>query len=527
MTPDDAILFSAAPPPAMAGSPAGQASLRPVDAVLRPSQRRFILILALFTLASVGVYLLASARTAGFGFPLDDAWIHQTYARNLALHGEWAFISGQPSVGSTAPLWSGLLAAGHAFGLGPYLWTYLLGGLLLLALALVGAWAFERFCPGFPGWAPRAAALLLFEWHLVWAAVSGMETLLLALLALAGLGWLAGASPRTARSWAGFGLLVGLIAWVRPDGVTLLGPAFFVLALAERDRYARVRGAAGVLAGFLTLFAPYLLFNRLLAGSWWPNTFYAKQAEYAALLAAPLWLRYARQWQPLLQGVGAVLLPGFLLYAWGAARRRSWGALAGTLWVAGYLALYAWRLPVAYQHGRYLMPVVPVFSLMGLAGLAGWSQISSSVLVRRVASRAWALAAGAVLVLYWASGAAAYAGDVAFIESEMVKTARWVATHTPASARVAAHDIGALGYFAPRPLLDLAGLVSPEVIPFIRDEARLEDYLNQQGAEYLVTFPGWYPQLSQAAEPLYHSGGSYAPRAGGENLVVFRWGRKP
>ena len=42
---------------------------------------------------------------------------------------------------------------------------------------------------------------------------------------------------------------------------------------------------------------------------------------------------------------------------------------------------------------------------------------------------------------------------------------------------------------------DLAGLISPEVIPFIRDEARLFNWLQTQGAHYLVTFPGWYPQL--------------------------------
>src|SRR5512138_2254022 len=53
----------------------------------------------------VGVYVITSARTFRIGYPLDDAWIHQTYARNLALHGEWAFIPGRPSAGSTSPLW--------------------------------------------------------------------------------------------------------------------------------------------------------------------------------------------------------------------------------------------------------------------------------------------------------------------------------------------------------------------------------------------------------------------------------------
>ncbi len=51
-------------------------------------------LLALLTALSVTGYLLASAMLYRLGFPLDDAWIHQTYARNLALHGEWAFLPG-------------------------------------------------------------------------------------------------------------------------------------------------------------------------------------------------------------------------------------------------------------------------------------------------------------------------------------------------------------------------------------------------------------------------------------------------
>ncbi|HET7144352.1 MAG TPA: hypothetical protein VFI68_10065, partial [Anaerolineales bacterium] len=58
------------------------------------------------------IYLLTSQAAYGIGFPLDDSWIHQTYARNLALRAEWAFRPGTPSAGSTAPLWSVLLAIG-------------------------------------------------------------------------------------------------------------------------------------------------------------------------------------------------------------------------------------------------------------------------------------------------------------------------------------------------------------------------------------------------------------------------------
>ena len=54
----------------------------------------------LLALLLVTIYVLA----AGGSFPLDDSWIHQTYGRNLALNGEWAFLPGKPSAASTSPL---------------------------------------------------------------------------------------------------------------------------------------------------------------------------------------------------------------------------------------------------------------------------------------------------------------------------------------------------------------------------------------------------------------------------------------
>jgi hypothetical protein len=142
-----------------------------------------------------------------------------------------------------------------------------------------------------------------------------------------------------------------------------------------------------------------------------------------------------------------------------------------------------------------------------------------------VASRVWVLAAVLVTLIFTAIGAQAYTRDVQIIESEMVATARWIEANTDSRALVAAHDIGALGYYSHRALLDLAGLVTPEVIPFIRDEARLETWLDASGADYLMTFPGWYPALVQKAGGglRYQTGAPYSPAAGGENMAVYAW----
>ena len=484
------------------------------------------LVLALLLAAtSLGSYLGFSARLVGPGFPLDDAWIHQTYARNFGELGEWSFVAGQPSAGSTAPLWSAWLGLGYALGkltgipLAPYPWAYLTGWLLLAGVGLAGGRLLDALLPG-RIWAARlAGAALILEWHVVWAAGSGMETLVSAMIAL----WVLGSLARKERGWVRLGFMIGLGVWVRPDSLTLLGPALLVLWFVEPDYSARLRAMGRLLAGFALTFGPYLLFNVALAGSWWPNTFYAKQAEYASHQAIPLWRRYLSQLGLPLVGVGVLLLPGFLALLWEGLQKRRWAVLGGVAWFLGYLFLYAWRLPVTYQHGRYILPAMTVYFVLGLAGLAMLVRVDEISGLRRVLGRVWVLAAALVLAGFWLQGAQAYARDVAVIETEMVATAEWVNMNTPPDARIAAHDIGALGYFARRPLLDLAGLISPEVIPFIRDETRLARYLDEQAAAYLVTFPGWYPDLVSGRELLYTSAGSFSPVQGGENMNVYRW----
>ena len=476
--------------------------------------------LAILSLVAFAGYLISSGLTYGIGFPLDDAWIHQTYARNLGQMGEWAFIPGQPSAGSTSPLWSGLLAVGYLLRLGPYLWTYLLGWITLFGIAATGTWIYPRLSLKNKHWLLPVGLILIFEWHLAWAAASGMETSLFAWICLLVLACLLAER----RNWFLIGALIGVSIWARPDGLTLLGPAIMTGLFNARGNRQRFHNMVAILVGFVVLFGPYLFWNRALSGAWWPNTFYAKQAEYAVELAEPLWKRILDEALLPNVGVGVLLLPGFIYSSYMTLRNQQWGAFAATLWAGGYLILYALRLPVTYQHGRYVMPMMPVYFIWGFAGTASLIRVSSLKLWQRVLSRAWVVSIALVCMAFWFQGARAYSRDVAFIESEMVAAARWVASNTQEDALVAAHDIGALGYFGGRKLLDMAGLVSPEVIPFIRDETMLTKWLDSEKADYLVTFPSWYPDLTRGLQPIFRTGGRYSQAFDGENMAIYRWG---
>lgn len=480
--------------------------------------RRSLVLGAAITAA--GLYLIQSQRWIGFGFPLDDSWIHQTYARNFALDGVWAFHRQEPSSGSTAPAWTLILSLGYLLGIQPEVWSYALGTMLLVLTAgLASAWFLKRGVDR-SLWGVALAVLLIAEWHLVWAALSGMETIASAAVVVLVLSLV---EDERVSAWT-VGTLIGLGIWIRPDVVSLFLPVLWVIYFRRTEGIrSKVGEIVRAVAATLLVMIPYFLLNYSQSGSIWPSTYYAKQAEYALLRDTPILPRLAGLIRAPLVGLGAVMVPGFLFAAVRDLRERQWWRLAPLVWAAAFVVLYALRLPVTYQHGRYLMPVIPVLSILGMEGMQA---LVSSWLDSRwgwVVARSWQITAGIVTAVFLFLGSQAYARDVAIIQTEMVAAARWISSHTEPKALIAAHDIGALGYYGDRRILDLAGLIDPEVIPILRNETALSTYLDEKGADYLMTFPDWYPSLTSKAAILFKTDAPFSPRAGGENMAVYRW----
>ena len=474
------------------------------------------LVIAVVALIAVGFYLLVSASVFRIGFPLDDAWIHLTYARNFAEHGEWAFRLGERSAGSTSPLWTALLSIGFILRLAPYIWTFFLGWVVL---SLVGIQAENIACRTIDAYKPRLPWVGLFfvlAWHLTWSAVSGMETLLHGFLVLAVLGALLEGS----RRYLTLGLLAGLSIWVRPDGLTLLGPILFTAILNESSWPSRGQAIVKTLIGFGSLFVPYLLFNLALSGNPLPNTFYAKQAEYQMFwLTKPLLERITEYLWPILASPFIVLVPGVILWFITNIRNKNWGAISGVIWLIGYIAIYFTRLP-AYQHGRYIIPALPMLYLWGMLGLVEF--VTSTKSNKRVVFL-WQALTVTLCFVFGFLAARQNAYDVYWIESEMVVTAQWVQKNVLPDALLAVHDIGALGYFVPNPILDLAGLITPVVVPFIRDENRLAEYLAANSVDYVIVFVSDYPNLTSQRTPVFVAGLEYDPVGIEYDMQVYKW----
>ena len=98
-----------------------------------PSRARWGLLLG-GAAACLG-YLAVERWTLGgrLGWPLDDSWIHLQFARNLAAGRGLAYNSGELVTGSTAPLWTALLALLAYLPGSPLAWAQLAGALLYVA----------------------------------------------------------------------------------------------------------------------------------------------------------------------------------------------------------------------------------------------------------------------------------------------------------------------------------------------------------------------------------------------------------
>jgi hypothetical protein len=510
--------------------------------------RRDVLIGMLAVLGVFG-YVMASAVIHKVGFPLDDAWIHQTYARNLARRGEWAFVPGEPSAASTSPLYTLLLAVGYFLHVPFFLWTFALGALALAGAGMIGQRLGTILFPDLAQAGLWTGLAMVVMWHLVWAASSGMETMLFCTLSLAvvWVGWRELAvDPQTdaPRNTFGRGVALGLVGaaltLTRPEGAGLVGLTGIFVVLARpyggyRNNWRLyLTWAGGAALGWLIGVLPYLVLNYHLAHTLLPNTSAAKQAENAPARRLPLLERYGRLLLPLAAGGQLLLLPGVVMTLYDLVRRARrdrravlfWLPLA---WAVTLLSAYALRLPAPYQHGRYVIPILPHLLLYGVGGTVALVRAGRRSPVKRVLSRSLALSVILITLGFWGIGAQQYGQDVRIINTEMVDTARWVEQNLPPDELLAVHDIGALGYYAPRPILDLAGLVSPEVVPIIRDPEALMRLMCQRHVRYLMVLPNQRPAPEDdprlGPKPVFQTNAPYSPAAGGGNMTIYglRW----
>jgi len=405
---------------------------------------------------------------------IDDAFITFRYARNLVAGAGFVYNLGEHVLGTTTPLYTGLLAGLAALTRTQnYPWLALLVNSLADALTGLLLVALGRALTGRRAVGLAAAALWAVAPMSVTFAIGGMETSVFILL-LTFTAW-AYVTGRT-RSAA---VAAALLLLTRPDGALLVAPMMLDLLV----RRGRARTFPWAEAGlFLAVLAPWVIFATVYFGSPIPHSLAAKTLAYhlqPAEAAVRLLQHYGtpffenaalgRLW-PL---AGVVLYLALNLIGGLAMLRRQPRAWLVVVYPWLYGLVFAAANPLIFRW--YLAPPLPFYFLGILAGL---SKVISDIAraVRRRPNDHWAqgalagpvLAALALSLNAWTlhpdHGPQLPAPQMAWHLLELYYTRigqDLAAQITPATV-VAAGDVGALGYYSNARILDTVGLMSPQ-----------------------------------------------------------------
>lgn len=448
-------------------------------------------------LAAIAVLLAAGAAVgrALRRVALDDPYVTYRYTDNLLAGLGPVYNPGERVLSTTAFGYGLVLAAVHAllpwFALPPTSNTLSALGLAALALATYLLCARHgRPTAGF------GAGLLVLASPLLLASF-GLETCLF----LGVVGWSALAFDAR-RPLAG-ALLAALATALRADGALAFAVLWFCASAAQRAPLIAPALAYAAVA------VPYEALLALLFGSPVPTTLRAKIAQ--ATIAG---------WSDYLGGLRELVAERLAL------TRLYWAAVPLGLAGLGAAALRWWALPlvlwglvqaVTYQllgvasYTWYYAPLVPGTALLVALGAEELARLA----VRRV--RGTALAATVLSLVLLAPLGAAQLRAVRQLHASVPepralayqRAGEWLAANAGPTDRVAVMEVGIMGYYAGRPMVDLLGLIRPETIDALRREDFFWTIADSQADWVVLT--GKNPLWFQFAQPDHWFFQYYAP----------------
>lgn len=429
---------------------------------------------------AVGLVALMGA-TLFFGLrqhpsPFDDAYITYRYARNIALGRGFVYNVGQPVLGTTTPVYT-LLLAGLSF-----IWPDLPRlshsiGVLAWMLCVPVIYGIGR-ARGRQRVGMAAAAFVAL--NPLFLGVLGMETTLYVLLALSTFYLYLKEQP----IWAA--LCAGLTFLARWDGILVVGVLLFAEMLKNKGRFLRTGLACAV------IIIPWLVYSYVTFGSILPNTFFAKVGQgwnqglggaeigpfergLVVIAASAYGENRLFLLLPFLAGAGS--LSAFY------RKVKWWPLLLWTMtYIGGFVALGVLRF------GWYYPPLVPTFALLTAEGIEAVAQ-SISLHLTRTAGRVAVMIALCALCLVpnvdWLVKSQRTGIDAH--SATYLEVARWLQTQTPPDSSVALLEIGIIGFYSDRTVVDTMGLVSPEMVGHLGNWFQtLQFAINHYWPEYVV-----------------------------------------
>ncbi len=461
-----------------------------------PEWLPILLSLVIISLLLSSVYQASVAISHGsLIYALDDAYIHLSIARNLALNHVWGISSTVPASASSSPMWVLLLSALSLLPFDGALIPLILN--FILALLFV-ATVFALAKPFLPNPWLRAGATLLLGFGLPVSALvlSGMENLLHCLLALVFVTLLA-LAPRTdvsAKRLLSFALFGLVMALVRYESMFLfvLPAAWGVFRKQPLLMAPFIGGVVGiVLFGLLSVRVgmPFIPNSLLLKSDLASNGgFFGAMVERIVTNVTPS-PRLPSANYSVLAAAMAMVVTCF------AAPKVRLVAAAVLLAIGLHVAFASVRQ--FYRYESYLIAAAGMVVLIACASaLRNW----------RIAQGLAAILFAAALIARGSYGTQLTPLAVQNVYDQQYQMSQFLARHYEGKT-VALNDIGACSYYTNCRIIDLYGLADQAVAIGKRDgtfnTAKMEETLRSGNVDVAILYPGWFRAFGGLPMPYY------------------------
>ena len=478
----------------------------------------FYALIILLPIAAAFYYGYSAFRENGFlSFPLDDSWIHLTFARNLAEYFSFSYFKNEAvTAGSTSPLYTMIVAIGFFFTDNEMILSYILG-VSFFALASLYFYKLNLneykneiiVCLLF-------SLVFIFDYWIVFISLSGMETTLFIFMLILG-----AYLYKTGRIIP-LGIVMGLILWTRPDGIAFIAAIiidiiynrYFIKDKTKKLSYSskEIYTAAAI---FLILAGLYFGMNLYLSGTILPNTYKAKVYTNIGMDQRITYLNNV--WSYFTVDTYKLLMAGFILsfliFIKKVFKREHSSDSVYIFFIIFFLFIHVMKIPAFTRFGRYLMPLIPFFILVSLSGYKEiFGMLSGYFKKIPVFRYVMILVFGVIVsfsVYYFQLYKSIVSSEDRYIYNRQVKTAKWLKENTENSDVIAAHDIGAIGYYSDRKIVDVAGLITPELGDHLSDENYsdyMTKYMEDKGVTYTAFLREWYVIKNQ--KPVFMTPGN-------------------
>jgi hypothetical protein len=202
------------------------------------------------------------------------------------------------------------------------------------------------------------------------------------------------------------------------------------------------------------------------------------------------------------------------------------------LWIILLPTISAFVIPNYRHHGRYIMPLLPFINLMGIYIFFSLRDMTKDVKIKEFMWRRSVLVIIMCFSLfYYFTFARAIGMNTQNINDQQVELAYWVKNNVAPDETIAINDIGAITFISKNKVVDMAGLVTPQILRYrtYRWEDNLDStyyLLKNNNVSYVIIYDHWFGPFLDA----YKENFEYIRSAilednticGGEEMKVYK-----